>query len=53
MTTTYRHKPGKDTWHFCKNAAIGQPKITGLAQKPTTGEFCDQCKSKRSNKNCK
>ncbi len=54
MATTYRRRKGKDTWHFCTNCRHWPTKdYESRTEKPTTGEFCDQCKSKRSNKNCK
>ena len=52
--TTYRRKKGSDTWHWCKNCTnwpITDYIISHI--KPTSGELCDQCKSKEKNNNCK
>lgn len=50
----YRKSKHSDTWHFCKNCS-NWPTVNYVEQsaKPTTGELCNQCKRKRSQKNCK
>jgi hypothetical protein len=54
MAVTYRRRERKDTWHFCKNCRHWPTKdYESRSEKPTTGEFCDQCRSKRSTQNCK
>lgn len=49
----WRKKKGSDTWHFCKNCSKWptydyEEKYT----KPTSGEFCNECKSKQASGNC-
>ena len=44
---TYRKKRGSDTWHWCRNCSKWPE--SGFDQesaKPTTGELCNECKSK-------
>jgi hypothetical protein len=50
----YAKRPGSDTWHFCGNCTE-YPRGAGVVTqdtKPTTGELCNQCKSKKANNNC-
>jgi hypothetical protein len=50
----YRRRQGNDTWHFCRNCSNWP--TSGYDEretKPTTGEFCNQCQSKRSNGDCR
>jgi hypothetical protein len=54
MTTTYRRKRNRDTWHFCSNCRHWPTSdYESTKEKPKSGEFCDQCRSKRSNDNRK
>jgi hypothetical protein len=51
----YRRRRGNDTWHFCSNCTnwpTAAVVYEEQQQKPTTGEFCNECKSKRDNQNC-
>ena len=54
MASSYRRrKGGYDTWHFCSNCSNWPTSnYDSQTSKPTTGEFCNECKSKRSNNNC-
>ena len=54
MASTYRRrKGGYDTWHFCSNCSNWPTSnYDSQSSKPTTGELCNECKSKRSNNNC-
>lgn len=49
----YRRRKGKDTWHFCSNCA-NYPKsdYDERTEKPTTGELCNECQSKKKENNC-
>jgi hypothetical protein len=55
MASTYRRRKGYDTWHFCANCS-NWPKWPDLydeqVSKPTTGEFCNECRAKRASGNC-
>jgi hypothetical protein len=43
-----------DTWHFCTNCSNWPTSdYTERTDAPTSGELCDQCKSKRDKKDCK
>lgn len=49
----YRKKTGSDTWHYCTNCS-GWP-TSGYEEKtskPTSGELCNQCRSKEDNGTC-
>jgi len=50
----YRKKKGSDTWHYCKNCSKW-PTVDYDSQysKPSSGELCDECKSKDKNGDCK
>jgi len=54
MTHTYRRRRNRDTWHFCRNCTHW-PKsdYESSKEKPKSGQMCDQCRAKRSRKNCK
>jgi hypothetical protein len=53
MAATYRKRKGYDTWHFCSNCSQWPTSnYDEKTEKPTTGEFCNECKSKRANNNC-
>ena len=50
---TYRRKRGSDTWHFCRNCT--EWPMTGYEEqtnRPTSGELCNQCRSKETNGTC-
>ncbi|MFN3725070.1 MAG: hypothetical protein ACK4SZ_02070 [Allosphingosinicella sp.] len=51
---TYRQAAGSDTWHWCSNCSLWpeNPARTSTS-KPTTGELCNQCRSKQDNGTCK
>ena len=49
----WRKRKDKDTWHFCKNCSNWptsnyEEKLT----KPTTGELCNECRSKETSGIC-
>ena len=52
----YRRRKGNDTWHFCSNCS-NWPSVPGTydeqTNKPTTGEFCNECQAKRDAGNCR
>lgn len=51
----YAKRPGTDTWHFCGNCS-NYPKGTGTvtqSTKPSSGEFCNECRAKQASANCK
>lgn len=49
----YRKKNGSDTWHWCKNCSKWPTSdYTTSYTKPTSGEFCNECKGKESSGNC-
>lgn len=53
MANMYRRRKGSDTWHFCSNCSNWpKGKYDSRTSKPTTGELCDQCKSKLRNDRC-
>jgi hypothetical protein len=52
--TKYVKAKGSDTWHWCRNCSnyptnIGDTKSI----KPTSGELCNQCKTKDRAGTCK
>jgi hypothetical protein len=50
---TYRKRKGHDTWHFCKNCSQWPTSnYDEQYHKPTTGELCNECKSKEKSGNC-
>jgi hypothetical protein len=50
---TYRRVKGRDTWHYCKNCSLWPTSnYEERYNKPTTGELCNECRSKDANKNC-
>lgn len=54
MANTYRRRRGNDTWHFCSNCTNWPTSdYEERTTKPTTGEFCNQCQSKRNNGDCR
>lgn len=49
----YRRVKGSDTWHYCKNCSKWPTSNYEVSQgKPASGELCNECRSKDSNKNC-
>jgi hypothetical protein len=40
-------------WSTFKLPSLAQQRLSISHLEPSTGEFCDQCKAKRSNNNCK
>ena len=54
MANVYRRRNGNDTWHFCRNCNNWPTSgYKEQASKPTTGEFCNECRSKRGSGNCR
>lgn len=55
MASTYRRrKSGSDTWHFCSNCPNWPTSnYDEQSGKPTTGELCNICRSKRENNECR
>ena len=55
--TVYRRRKHRDAWHWCRNCTYW-PKSNYVAQgkpgktRPTTGELCNQCRSKERKKTC-
>jgi len=50
---TYRKKRGSDTWHWCRNCSNWPlHDYEESKTKPTTGELCNECKSKDADHNC-
>lgn len=51
----YAKRPGNDTWHFCSNCSNYPtgPGVIKQTTKPSSGEFCNECKSKRAADNCR
>ena len=53
MAKEYRKKNGSDTWHWCRNCSNWPTSnYQTSSAKPTTGELCNQCKSKEKDNNC-
>ena len=55
MASFFRRRRDSDTWHFCTNCTNWPPTWSDHVDKydkPTTGEFCDQCRAKRKEGNC-
>lgn len=51
----YRRRKDSDTWHYCKNCTAWptQPgTYVERPDRPTSGEFCNQCLDKDRNRNC-
>ena len=50
----YKKKKGHDTWHWCTNCSkfpIGSD-VDVSYSKPTSGELCNECKSKEKEGKC-
>lgn len=51
---TYRRRTSGDTWHFCTNYSLWPTSDYKEQQgKPTTGELCNQCRSKNDAGTCR
>jgi hypothetical protein len=49
----YRRRRIFDTWHFCRNCSLWPTEdYVEQANKPTTGELCNQCRAKVSLGTC-
>lgn len=54
MADYYRCKRGTDTWHFCSNCSNWPTSNYEISYtRPTTGELCNECQSKKRNDNCR
>jgi hypothetical protein len=50
----YRKRKGYDAWHWCQNCSRWPTSDYEEQQtKPTTGELCNECKSKESDGECR
>ena len=50
----YRRRNGHDTWHFCRNCTLWPTSdYKEQENKPTTGELCNQCRSKDTAGECR
>jgi len=51
---TWRRKKGSDTWHFCTNCSSWPTTdYEERKEKPTSGEFDNECLAKQKAGNCK
>ena len=49
----YRRKKGSDTWHWCKNCSkLPTSDYDTSYSKPSSGELCNECKSKEQSGTC-
>lgn len=49
-----RRKSGSDTWHFCTNCTLWPTSdYDTSSSKPTSGEFCNQCRAKETAGDCR
>lgn len=49
----WRKRKSNDTWHFCRNCSNWPTfDYDEKTTKPTTGEFCNECKAKKDANNC-
>ena len=50
----YRRRKGTGTWHFCTNCTYWPVASEADIQsnRPTTGEYCNECLAKERNGNC-
>lgn len=58
MLTVYRRKNDRDAWHWCKNCSNWPKGGSDYAEieapvRPSTGEFCNECKAKAARWECK
>lgn len=51
----YRRRKDRDAWHWCKNCSNWPTggNVETRRNRPTSGELCNECKSKDSAGNCK
>ncbi len=52
----YRRRRDRDTWHWCKNCSnwpTQKEKPEVCHSKPSTGELCNQCRSKAKHGECR
>jgi hypothetical protein len=55
MANVWRKRKGiqYDTWHNCRNCSNWPTSsYDERTTPPTSGEQCDECRSKRANRNC-
>jgi hypothetical protein len=56
MILTYRkRKDDRDAWHFCSNCSQWPTlnvDFEEVVEKPSTGEFCKECESRKASNNC-
>ena len=51
----YKRRKGHDTWHWCKECndyPVMRSDVQATAYTPTTGQLCEQCKSKEEKGDC-
>ena len=50
----YRKRKGTDTWHFCSNCSNYPTAAESetSSSKPSGGELCNECRSKKEKDNC-
>ena len=49
-----KRKYGSDTWHFCTNCSKWPTSgYDSRTTKPSSGELCNECKSKEGSKTCR
>ena len=50
---TYRKRKTSDTWHWCRNCTQWPTyDYVERPDKPTSGELCNECKSKEAEGKC-
>ena len=52
---SYRRRKGSDTWHYCQNCTnwpTTQGEYDQRPDRPSSGEFCNECLSKDRDRNC-
>ena len=55
MASVWRKRKGQiyDSWHFCRNCSNWPTSdYVERSTPPSSGEQCDQCRSKKANNNC-
>jgi hypothetical protein len=51
---SFRKRKGTDTWHFCSNCSNWPTSnYDEQANRPSSGEYCNECRAKRTNGNCR
>ena len=48
----FRRRKGTDTWHFCTNCSNWPTHDYDVSNRPTTGEYCNECLAKEKAGNC-